>query len=129
LVGRGSAFADIDGDGDLDVILTGNGGPPRLLRNDQDLKHHWVRLVLEGDGRRSNRSAIGAVVTLEAGGRTQTLTVAGARGYLSQSELPLTFGLGDTAKIDRITIRWPGRDAGPPQVLTDVAVDKVHPVR
>jgi hypothetical protein len=129
LVGRGSAFADIDGDGDLDVVLTGNGGPVRLLRNDNNLKHHWVRLTLEGDGQRSNKSAIGAVVTLEAGGRTQTQMVAGARGYLSQSEFTLTFGLGDTAKIDKVTIRWPGRDAGPPTVLTDVAVDKVHRIK
>ena len=62
LVGRGCAFADIDGDGDLDVVLAGNDGPPLLLRNDLNLaktKHHWLRLVLKGDGKRSNRSAIG----------------------------------------------------------------------
>src|SRR5207247_3148264 len=62
LVGRGSAFADGDGDGDLDVVLTSNGGSARLLRNDHDRKHHWVRLTVEGGGKRSNRSAIGAVV-------------------------------------------------------------------
>src|SRR5207253_5278439 len=71
LVGRGCAYADIDGDGYLDVVLTANGGPARLLRNDGRTGHHWIRLVLEGDGKRSNRSAIGATVTVEAGGISQ----------------------------------------------------------
>jgi enediyne biosynthesis protein E4 len=126
LVGRGSAYADIDGDGDLDIVLTANNGPARLLRNDNTLGHHWVRLVLEGDGNRSNKSAIGATVTLEADNRLQTHYISGARGYLSQSELPVTFGLGKVNKIDRVTIRWPGKDAGPPTELSDLAVDKVH---
>lgn len=129
LVGRGSAFADIDGDGDLDFVLTANGGPARLFRNDNNLKHHWVRLTLEGDGQRSNRSAIGAVVTLEAGGRTQMQTVAGARGYMSQSEFTLTFGLDDVSTITKVTIRWPGRASETPTVLTDLAVDKEHRVK
>jgi len=129
LVGRGSAFADIDGNGTLDVILTANNSAPRLLRNDNDTKNHWVRFSLEGDGKRSNRSAIGAVVTLEAGGEKQTRAVTSGRGYLSQSELPLTFGLGKTDKIDKVTIRWPGKDAGPPTVLTEIAIDKMHKVK
>jgi hypothetical protein len=112
LVGRGCAFLDFNGDGAPDVVLTGNGGPAYLLRNDNKLGHHWVRLKLEGDGERSSRSAIGAVVTLEAGGLVQRREVAAARGYLSQSELVLTFGLGKTTKVDRVTIRWPGRKAG-----------------
>jgi prepilin-type processing-associated H-X9-DG protein len=128
LAGRGCAFADIDGDGYLDVVLTENGGPARLLRNEGGTGHHWVRLVLEGDGQRSNRSAIGARVTLEAGGLVQRRQVQSARGYLSQSELPLTFGLGSVARVDRVTIRWPGK-AGGTQVLTDLAVDRVHHIR
>jgi enediyne biosynthesis protein E4 len=128
LVGRGSAYADIDGDGDTDFVLTANNGPARLLRNDNTLGHHWVRLVLEGDGKRSNKSAIGATVTLEADNRVQTRYIAGARGYLSQSELPVTFGLGKVNKIDRVTIRWPGKDAGPPTELSDLAVDKAHSI-
>jgi hypothetical protein len=129
LVGRGCAYGDLDGDGDPDVVLTGNGGPARVLRNDQDTHNHWVRLVLEGDGRRSNRSAIGARVTLEAGGKVQQREVAAARGYLSQSELPLTFGLGDATRVDRVTVRWPGRDAGEPLVLKGLEVDRVHTLR
>jgi hypothetical protein len=85
-----------------------------------------VRLKLVGDGVRSNRSAIGARVVLEAGGREQRREVAAARGYLSQSELVLTFGLGASDKIDKVTIHWPGRNAGPPRVLTEIAVDREH---
>jgi hypothetical protein len=126
LVGRGCAHAALHGDGLLDVVLTANGGPARLLRNGGGTGHHWVRLRLLGDGKRSNRSAIGARVTLEAGGRVQRREVASARGYLSASELTLTFGLGKADKIDRVTIHWPGRAAGPPQVLTDLASNQEH---
>jgi hypothetical protein len=129
LVGRGCAYADLDGDGDLDLVLVANGGPARVLRNDQQTGHHWVRLVLEGDGRRSNRSAIGARVTLEAGGRTQRREVAAARGYLSQSELALTFGLGDASRVDRVRIDWPGAHPGPSQELRDLAVDRAYTIK
>jgi len=110
MVGRGSAYLDYDGDGDLDVVLVANGGPARLLRNDNALGHKWVRLALEGDGKKSNRSAIGAEVTIEAGGQVYHRQVAGARGYLSQSEFPITIGLGKAEKIDKVTVRWPGKD-------------------
>jgi hypothetical protein len=129
LVGRGCAYADLDGDGDLDVVLMANGGPARVLRNDQQSGNHWVRLVLEGDGRRSNRSAIGARVTLKAGGQVQHREVAAARGYLSQSELALTFGLGKAEQVDEVTIAWPGRHAGKDQVLTGLAVDQAYTVK
>ena len=128
MVGRGSAYADIDGNGTLDLVLTANGGAPRLLRNDCYLKNHWVRFTLEGDGRHSNRSAIGAVVTLEAGGRTIRRTVTAARGYLSQSELPVTIGLGKTDKIDKVTIHWPGRDPGPDTVRADLTIDRAYTI-
>lgn len=110
LVGRGCAFADIDNDGDLDVVLTANGGPARLLRNDYQGKHGWIRLHLKGDGKRSNRSAIGADVKIEVGGRVLRRQITAGRGYLSQSELPLTVGLDSATKVDRVTVRWPGRD-------------------
>jgi hypothetical protein len=125
MVGRGAAFADIDGDGYLDVVLTENGGPARLLHNDGGTGHHWIRLVLNGDGVRSNRSAIGARITLEAGGMVQHREVTSGRGYLSQSELPVTFGLGKTTKVDRVTVHWPGRNGGK-QEWTNLAIDQVH---
>lgn len=128
LVGRGCAFADIDGNGTLDVALTANGGPGRLLINEGGTQNNWIRLRLEGDGLKSNRSAIGALVTLEAGGLVQQRQVTSARGYLSQSELTLTFGLGKEEKVDRITIQWPGVKAGK-QVLTGLAINKSHHIK
>jgi hypothetical protein len=128
LVGRGCAYADIDGDGDLDVVLTDNNGPARLLRNEGGNRNHWVRLVLEGNGEDSNRSAIGARVIVEAGGLVQHREVISGRGYLSQSELPLTFGLGQAKKVERVTIYWPGRNAGK-QVLTDLPINQAHVIR
>jgi hypothetical protein len=128
LVGRGSAYGDINGDGYPDVVLTSNGGPARLLLNEGGTGNHWIRLALEGDGKRSNRSAIGARVKLEADGKVMWRSVAGSRGYLSQSELPVTFGLGKTTTIDRITVYWPGRDAKM-QEFKNLAVDKTHTLK
>jgi hypothetical protein len=129
LVGRGCAFGSIRNNGQMDVVLTGNGGPVRLLKNEVQTKNHWLRLKLEGDGKRSNRSAIGARVKVEANGLIQRRELVSARGYLSQSELVLTFGLGDAIRIDRITVQWPGRDAGPPTVLTNIGVDQVLTIK
>ncbi len=119
IVGRGSAFADIDGDGDLDVILTQIGGPPLLLRNDQDLHHHWIRLKLVGT--KSNRDAIGAWIKVGVNGQTLWRQVMPTRSYLSQSELPVTIGLGQTDKVDSVVIVWP---AGGIQKVGAVGVDK-----
>jgi enediyne biosynthesis protein E4 len=128
IVGRGSAFLDYDNDGDLDVVLIDNGGPALLLRNDQKTKNNWVRFQLEGDGTMSNRSAIGAEVTIEAGGATYRRMVVGARGYLSQSEFPLTFGLSKTETIDKVTVRWPGKDAKP-QTWTTLKANTVYKLK
>jgi enediyne biosynthesis protein E4 len=104
VVGRGSAYADIDGDGDLDVAIAVNGGPVRLFRNDGGNRNHWLRLDLRGT--KSNRSGIGARVTVEAGGKTQRRQFFPAKGYLSSVEFPLTFGLG-SSETANVTIVWP----------------------
>lgn len=106
IVGRGSAYADIDGDGDLDVALAQIAGPPVLLRNDQAGGRLWLRLKLTGV--KNNRDAIGAWVKVRVGGRTLSRQVMPTRSYLSQSELPVTFGLGTASKVDSVEITWPG---------------------
>jgi hypothetical protein len=128
LVGRGSAYLNFNGDGLLDVILVENNGPARLLRNDSKLGNKYIRLTLVGDGRTSNTSAIGAQVTVEAGGQTHRRDVTGTRGYLSQSELPVTVGLGTTDKVDKITVRWPGKEAGT-QVWTNLNANSRYTLR
>ncbi|MBT8136222.1 MAG: CRTAC1 family protein, partial [Gammaproteobacteria bacterium] len=104
VVGRGAAYADIDGDGDLDVLITQTGRRPLLLRNDQQTGNNWIRLQLNMPG--ANGDAIGALVEIEAGGGKQRQRLAPARSYLSQVELPLTFGLGDAGSA-AIRILWP----------------------
>jgi len=104
-VGRGAAFADVDRDGDPDVLLTTNGGPVHLYRNDLGVPHRAVRLTLRGE--RSNRDAIGARVRARIGPDAVTRVVRTGSSYLSQSELPLTFGLGRRTAIDEAVIEWP----------------------
>lgn len=119
MVGRGSAFADIDGDGDPDWVITQIGGAPLLLRNDQELRHHWLRLKLVGT--QCNRDAIGAWIKVRVGERTLWRQEMPTRGYLSQSELPVTIGLGTAARPDAVEIRWPG---GKTQPVEGVKVDQ-----
>jgi hypothetical protein len=104
IVGRGCAFADFDRDGDEDVVVSVNGGAVQLWRNDSR-RGHWLQVELQG--RRPNTAAIGARVTLRAGGATQSRSVLSGRSYLSDSERVVTFGLGAAAAVDRVEVRWP----------------------
>ncbi len=105
LVGRASAYADIDNDGDLDVLITQNGRAAKLLRNDQQTGHHWLRIQLKDKA--GNPDAIGARIELTVNGQTQRRQVTPNRGYLSQVELIQTFGLGEHERVDSLKIFWP----------------------
>ncbi len=98
-------MGDFDRDGDLDVLLTTNNGPAYLYRNDQLSGNKSIRFQLVGT--KSNRDAIGAAVQIQYNGQTATHVVRSGSSYLSQSELPVTFGLGKHDQIDRVTITWP----------------------
>jgi enediyne biosynthesis protein E4 len=104
-VGRGLAYGDFDRDGDLDMLLTTNNGPAFLYRNDQLAGNRSIRFRLVGT--KSNRDAIGATVRIFYDGQSQSRMIRGGSSYLSQSELPATFGLGKRDKIDRASIEWP----------------------
>lgn len=121
LAGRGSAFGDLDGDGDLDVVITQVGGPPVILRNDLAAGPHWIRFWLHG--KRASRDAIGAWIMIRAGARVLWRQVMPTRSYLSQSELPVTFGLGRVDKVDEVVIHWP---RGHRQIVLDRGIDRVH---
>ena len=120
-VGRGLAYADFDRDGDLDLLITTNNGPAYLYRNDQLAGNHSIRFRLTGT--KSNRDAIGAVVRVSSGGATQSRMVKGGSSYLSQSELPVTFGLDKRDRIDRVTIEWPN---GRTEEYTNLAAGRCY---
>jgi hypothetical protein len=108
-VGRGLAYGDFDRDGDLDLLITTNNGPAYLYRSDQTAGNRSIRIRLVGT--KSNRDAIGASLKIfhgtSNGPSSQSRLVKGGSSYLSQSELPVTFGLGKRDKIDRLVIQWP----------------------
>ena len=104
-VGRGLAYGDFDRDGDIDLLMTTNHGPAYLYRNDQLAGNRSIRFRLVGT--KSNRDAIGTSVKIFHNGSIQSRLVKGGSSYLSQSELPVTFGVGKQDKINRVVIQWP----------------------
>jgi hypothetical protein len=122
-VGRGAAYADVNNDGRLDLLLSTNGGPVYLFRNEAQAGaavNHSLRLKLVGT--RSNKDGIGAVARVTSAGDTQTQMLRSGSSYLSSSELVLTFGLGQRDGADTIEIRWP---SGQVDHLASVAAGQV----
>jgi len=116
---RGGCAGDFNNDGKVDLLVLPISGAPVLLRNDTVNGNAWVGLKLKGT--RSNRDAIGATVTLEACGRTQTGSVRSGGSYISRNDPRLHFGLGACNKADRVSIRWP---SGATQVVTNVMLNR-----
>jgi enediyne biosynthesis protein E4 len=103
--GRGGAYADLDNDGDLDLVISNIDDTPTVLLNDGGNRRHWFRFRLKG--KKSNRDAVGARVTITVQGRKQTGEVKAGSSYCSQNELTLHFGLGSASQVDQVDIRWP----------------------
>ena len=120
IMGRGGAYLDFDADGDPDVVLTALGGSPSLFRNDGGNRHQWLRVRAVGAA--SNRSGLGTVVRVTSASGTQTQTVHSGSSYASQSELTLTFGLGDDRRVTTLELTWP---SGKTQTFTDLAPSRV----
>ncbi len=102
---RGCAFGDYDNDGDVDVVVINMNGPPSLLRNNCAGENHWIKVKCTGI--KSNRSAIGARVTVVSGNHAQIDEVMSGASYVSQNDFRLHFGLGRAAQADQVEVRWP----------------------
>jgi enediyne biosynthesis protein E4 len=125
IVARGAAYGDYDNDGDLDLAIAVNAGRARLLRNDGGSANHF--LTVRTTGTLSNRDGIGARVTVKvSGGTTLSRTVKSGSSYLSQSQLPLTFGLGSATSVERVDVEWP---SGRKDSLTNVRANQTITVQ
>jgi enediyne biosynthesis protein E4 len=116
---RGSAYGDFDNDGDIDVLVNNIDGPPRLFRNDGGNQLNWLEIKLIGT--RSNRDAVGARLTLRAGGLRQIREIKAGGSFASTSDPRAHFGLGKATKVDSLEIRWP---SGTLETLKDLPVNK-----
>ena len=119
-VSRGTAFGDIDNDGDVDVVISNLKDSPTVLRNDGGNASRWLSVKLIGT--HCNRDAIGARVTVVSGDLTQIREVKSGSGYISQNDLRLHFGLADATRADTLTVRW---GCGKRQTLQDVETNQV----
>ena len=119
-IGRGGAYMDFDQDGCLDVIVVNYGQSARLFRNACDSGNSW--LVVRPQGTTGNRDAIGAHITVEAGGVSQIRLISGGSSSMGQNMMAAHFGLGQASRVDSLTIRWPG---GRVQTITDVPTNQV----
>ena len=105
IVARGAAHADYDRDGDLDILITTNHGPARLLRNDGGNRNNWIAVKVEGT--KSNRSGLGAIIRLRSASGKQWQAVRSGSSYCSQSDLTQTFGLGADPEVQALEVEWP----------------------
>jgi len=131
---RGAAFADLDNDGFVDIIVANNGDPPAILHNDGGSENHFVNFRLVGSGgsgfvstnpdaKKSNRDAMGARIRITAGGVSQIREIAGGGSYLSQSDLRANFGLGKSTVVELVEIQWP---SGTKQSFRNVPAGKFY---
>ena len=121
--GRSVALADFDNNGALDVVVANQNGPLLLYRNTVSPANKWIEFQLKGT--RSNRSAIGAQVTLYWNAQRQVQEVSGGSGFCAQNQRRLHFGLGKTTQVDRVQIRWP---SGKIQTLATPALNQIHKI-
>ena len=132
IVARGSAVADFDNDGGLDIVVNTLDGPPVLARNTGEGRGHWIMVQLRGDpARRCPRDGIGSVVSITAGDKRLRREVSSGRGQISQSDPRLHFGLGPARKITSLEVRWANGSSvsyPPPPIDRIIVIDQAKGV-